>query len=98
MGRSRTSRAPILRTLLRSVAVAASIGVGWSIAPSGVHAVQDGSPTVVVREPLDLGVATDHDHHDEAVIPAASPRPATHAVVVDSDLDLDTDFAVVPGH
>jgi len=97
MPRSRTSRTPITRLLTTSLVVATAVAVGWMIEPTGIHATPHGGPDLVVREPpsLDkLGTLTP----DDADPPRTGADVPTHAIVVDSDLDLDLEFATGLGH
>lgn len=67
--------------------VVLTLGIGWSIEPSGIQAADGIGPDIVMREP--------------PISPTRESRrlesaPAEHAIVVDRDLDLDLDFATMP--
>ncbi|MFM1832922.1 MAG: hypothetical protein RLZZ461_1238 [Planctomycetota bacterium] len=71
--------------------VVAALGIGWFVEPSGIRADQDRGRSIIFREPV---VTDDADEARDGT--PASDAPATHAIVVDSDLDLDLDFATGP--
>ena len=74
--------------------VAAALGIGWCLEPSGIRADQDRGRSIIVREPL---TTDDADAAPDGVpTSAATDAPATHVIVVDSYLDLDLDFATAP--
>jgi hypothetical protein len=94
MGRSRRTTSPVARLMAATTMVVAAVGIGWCFEPSGIRADQDRGRSIIVREPAALIT----DQAPRAVTTTASPTeaPATHAIVVDSDLDLDLDFATAP--
>ncbi len=86
MSRSRTTTSPFTRRIAGTAMVVAALGIGWCFEPSGIRADQDRGPSIIVREPADVRPGTTQDDALESI-------PATHAIIVDSDLDLDLDFA-----
>ena len=94
MGRSRRSTSPVARLMAATAMVVAALGIGWCFEPSGIRADQDRGRSIIVREPA-ISIRADAAPDGSPTSPA-SDAPATHAIVVDSDLDLDLDFATGP--
>jgi hypothetical protein len=91
MGRSRLNRCSLSHVEAATAMVVTALAIGWFLEPTGTRADQDRGRAIVVREP---GVKNAAEEPPAAFESTAAP--ATHAVIVDSDLDLDLDFATAP--